>query len=140
MEYRRFGDTIVVRMDVGEEILAQVKAVAEKENIKFATVDALGAAKDFTIGVYNVPEQKYYSTQHQGAFEIVSLHGSIDTMDGEFYTHIHASFADNEGHFYGGHLNAAIIGATCEMFIREIDGKIDRKKDPEIGLNVFKFD
>ena len=139
MDYRRFGDTIVVRMDLDEEILEQLKVVAEKEHIKLATVDGLGAAKSFVTGVYSVPEQKYYSTEHTGAFEIVSLHGSIDTMNGEFYTHIHASFSNHEGNYYGGHLNAAVIGGTGEIFIRIIDGQIDREKDPVVGLNVFKF-
>lgn len=31
MDYKRFDDTILVRMDRGEEILEQVKAVALKE-------------------------------------------------------------------------------------------------------------
>ena len=42
MEYKRFGNTVVVRMDKGEEIVEQVKQVALKENIKLAQVSALG--------------------------------------------------------------------------------------------------
>ena len=34
MEYKRFGNTVVVRMDKGEEIVEQVKQVALKENIR----------------------------------------------------------------------------------------------------------
>ena len=33
MEYRKFGDTYVVRMDKGEEILEQVKALALAEHL-----------------------------------------------------------------------------------------------------------
>ena len=38
MDYRRFGDTLLVRIDRGEEILEQVKTVALKENIQLASV------------------------------------------------------------------------------------------------------
>ena len=43
MEYKRFGNTIVARIDKGEEILDKVKEIALKENIKLATINALGA-------------------------------------------------------------------------------------------------
>ena len=43
MEYRKFGNTLVVRIDKGEEILESVKVLAEKENIKLASIQALGA-------------------------------------------------------------------------------------------------
>ena len=42
MDYKRFNDTILVRMDRGEEILEQVKAVALKEHVTLASVQALG--------------------------------------------------------------------------------------------------
>ena len=57
MDYKRFDDTILVRMDRGEEILEQVKAVALKEHVALASVQALGAINDFTVGVYNVAEK-----------------------------------------------------------------------------------
>ena len=46
MDYKRFDDTILVRMDRGEEIVEQVKAVALKEHVTLASVQALGAIND----------------------------------------------------------------------------------------------
>ena len=70
MDYRRFGNTIVARFDRGEEITAQLRALCEKENIRLASVEALGATDEFTVGVYNVDEH-------------LSLPGSVNTMIGE---------------------------------------------------------
>lgn len=139
MDYRKFESTIVARIDKGEEILEKIKEIALKENIKLANVNALGATNDFTVGVYNVDEKKYYSNSFKGNFEIVSLTGTINTMNDEFYTHIHMSAGNDKGEVFGGHLNKAIVSATCEMVINIINGKVDRYKDEEIGLNLFKF-
>lgn len=140
MDYRKFGDTLLVRLDRGEEILEQVKALALKENITLASVQALGALGSFTVGVYNVDEKQYYANSFEGSYEIVSLTGTIDTMNGEFYTHLHLSAGNDKGEVFGGHLNRAVVSATCEMVVRLIDGKIDRKYDDVTGLNLFKFD
>ena len=139
MEYKRFQNTIVVRMDKGEEILEKIKEVALKENIKLASISALGATNDFTVGVFKTKEKKYDSNHFTGDFEIVSLTGSINTMNDEFYSHIHMSCGDHEGKVFGGHLNQAYVSVTVEMFIQIIDGKVDRKLDEEIGINLFQF-
>ena len=115
MEYRRFRDTLIVRIDKGEEILEQLRRVAEAEHIRLAGVSALGAICDFTAGVLNTGEKRYYSNRFQGHFEIVSLTGTVSTMNGEFYAHIHMSAGDEKGSVFGGHLNRALVSATCEM-------------------------
>lgn len=139
MEYRKFENKIIARIDKGEEILEKIKEIALQENIKLASINALGATNDFTVGVYKVDEKKYYSNEFKGNFEIVSLTGTINTMKGEFYTHIHMSAGNDKGEVFGGHLNKAVVSATCEMVIDIIDGKVDRYFDKEIGLNLFKF-
>lgn len=139
MDYRKFNHTIVARIDKGEEILEKVKEIALKEKIKLANVNALGATNDFTVGVFKTDEKKYYSNEFQGNFEIVSLTGTINTMNGEPYIHIHMSAGNDKGEVYGGHLNKAVMSATCEMVINVIDGAVDRYFDEEIGLNLFKF-
>ncbi len=139
MKYKRFDKTIVVRIDRGEEILDKIGELAEKESIKLASVSALGAVNDFTVGVFNTAEKKYYSNEFKGAFEIVSLTGSINTMDGKFYTHIHMSAGNEKGEVFGGHLNRAVVSATCEMIVTVIDGEIDRYADADVGLNLLKL-
>ena len=139
MEYRRFGNTIVARIDRGEEILEQVRAVALAEQVRLASVQALGAVEEFTVGVYNVPEQKYRANTFSGSYEIVSLTGTVNTMDGGFYCHLHMSAGNEKGEVFGGHLNRAVVSATCEMVLTVLDGTVDRFHDPVTGLNLFRF-
>ena len=141
MDYRRFGNTIIARIDKGEEILEQVKEIALREKISLASVQALGAVDQFTVGVFKTEEKEYLANEFQGSFEIVSLTGTINTMDGAFYCHLHLhmSAGNEKGEVFGGHLNRAVISATCEMVIHVIDGKVDRYHDEEIGLNLFRF-
>ena len=139
MDYRRFDNTIVARIDKGEEILDKIKEIALMENIKLASVSAIGATNSFTVGVFKTDEKNYYANVFEGNFEIVSLTGTINTMNNEFYTHIHMSAGNDKGEVFGGHLNRAIVSATCEMVINIINGKVDRKINEEIGLNLFNF-
>lgn len=139
MEYRKFGNTIFARIDRGEEILEKLKEISVKENIKLAHVSALGATNDFTVGVFNVDEKKYYANSFSGNFEIVSLTGTVTTMNGEFYAHLHMSAGNDKGEVFGGHLNRARISATCEMVITVADGTVERKFDEDVGLNLFDF-
>jgi uncharacterized protein len=140
MDYKRFDKKIVARIDKGEDILEQLEVISKKENIKLASVSALGATNDITVGVFHTAEKKYYAKHFTGDMEIVSLTGTVSTMNGEYYAHLHMSAGDTEGHVVGGHLNRAIISATCEMVIDIIDGQVDREKKEEVGLNIFKFE
>ena len=139
MDYKRIEDTIVLRVDKGEETLEQIKNVALKENIKLANVNGLGATNDFTVCVYDVVEKKFYDNKFSGPYEITSLTGSINTMNDEFYCHLHLSAADTKGSVIGGHLKSATISATSEIFIQIINGRVDRFRDEDTGLNLFKF-
>lgn len=139
MDYRRFDNTIIARIDKDEEILEQVKAISLKEHIKLGTVSALGAIREFTVAVYDTTDKQFYVNEFEGAYEIASLSGTINTMNDEFYTHLHMSAGDTTGKVFGGHLSKAVVSATCEMVITIINGYVDRVKDEEIGLNIFKF-
>ena len=145
MKYKKFENTIIARIDKGEDIVEQVKniylilVIALKENIKFASIQALGAINDFTVGVFKTKGKKYYANEFKGDYEIVSLTGTINTMNGEYYSHMHLSAGNDQGEVFGGHLNKAIVSATCEMVIQVINGQVDRYFDEEIGLNLLKL-
>ena len=139
MEYRKFDDHYVIRLDRGEEIVAKLKEVAQKEGIKLAYLTGIGAVGKVTAGVFDTKEKEFKGHTWEGDLEVVSIGGNINTMNGEIYAHFHISIADEEGHVYGGHLTEAVISGTGEMVLTEIKGNVDREYDEEIGLNLFKF-
>ena len=139
MRYARFDNTIVARIDRGEEIMTELKKIALAEDVRLAHISALGAVGDFTVGVFRTAEKQYRANRFTGDWEIVSLTGNITQMNGEYYAHLHMSAGNDKGEVFGGHLNRAVISATCEMVIDVIDGVVERRADPEVGLNLFEF-
>lgn len=139
MDYKRFDNAIVLRVDRGEEILEQLKAVCLKENVKLASVSGIGAINDLTSGVWDVERKEYFSNRFTGVYEVANLVGTITTMNGEYYAHIHISAGDAQGHVVGGHLNRAVVSATSEIVLHLIDGTVEREFDPGVGLNLLKF-
>ena len=145
MQFRRFVNKYFVRIDRGEEIMSTLKKFCEDEKITLAEVKALGAIDDFNVGLFDVEKKEYHKNRFQFPAEIVSLWGTVTTKDGEFYSHIHMSAGDKEGHVFGGHLNSAIVSATCEMIVDDIsEGSsngfvVERKFNEEVGLNLFEF-
>lgn len=140
MQFRKFGDKYFLRIDRGEEIMATLKKFCEAEKITLAEVKALGAVDDFSVGLFDVKEKKYHSHDFKFPAEITSLWGTVTTQDGEVYLHIHMSAGDSEGKVFGGHLNSAVVSATCEMIIDEVPGfTVERKFSDEVGLNLFEF-
>ena len=94
---------------------------------------------DFTVGVFKTKEKKYYANEFKGDYEIVSLTGTINTMNGEYYSHMHLSAGNDQGEVFGGHLNKAIVSATCEMVIQVINGQVDRYFDEENWIKFIKI-
>ena len=80
MEYKRFGNNIVVRMDRGEDIVEQVKVLAEREQIRLASVQALGAVTDVTVGVVNPEPTGEGAHRGPGPEELRARAGSSDPM------------------------------------------------------------
>ena len=141
MEYRRFGDKIVVRIDKGEELCAALLELAEKENIRMAGVTGIGASDDVTLGVFDTATKYYNKTVYNATdYEIGSVTGNLSRQGDKPYLHLHAVIGSPaKGECHAGHLNAAVISATCELVIDVIDGEVGRKFSDDIGLNLYEF-
>lgn len=141
MEYRRFGNKIVARMDRGEEVCAKLLELAEAEDIRLASVGGIGASNDVTLGVFDTCTKEYFKKRYNGIdYELGSVTGSLLRQDGAPYLHLHAVIGSpSHEQCHAGHLNAAVVSATCELVIDVIDGEVGREFSDEIGLNLFKF-
>lgn len=140
MEYKRFGDSYVIRFDRGDEIVSSLLDFCSKESVKLASVEGIGASDHVVIGLYNVEKKQYHKVEFNQAMEITSLLGNISVMNDKPYLHLHINLCDENMKVIGGHLNECRISATGEIIVRLIDGIVDRRLDSEVtGLNLFKF-
>lgn len=139
MDYQKCGQHLVIRLDRGEEVVATVTAIVQKEGIRLANVTGIGAVDRAVVGTYAVAEQTYHKKTVQGDMEIVSLNGTVTEMNGEPYLHLHAVLGDLAGQLTGGHLNEAIISGTGELVLTCMDGVVDRQRDAAVGLNTLNF-
>lgn len=139
MNYQFIANKVFVRLDPGEEIIEKITELAKAQQITLATVSGLGAINAFTVGVFHPKDKQYDSNQFTGDFEIVSLTGTVTTMNGAPYIHFHLSAGDETGAVFGGHLNQAVVSATCEIVLDIIDGTVERLYSPDINLNLFHF-
>lgn len=139
MEYRRFGNTFVIRIDKGEEIVKSLTTICEKEQIGLGWVKGIGAVNDVTIGLFETATKTYISKHLKGDYEITGLLGNISRMDRKPYLHLHINISGTDYNVLGGHLNSATVSATCEIILHTIEGKVGRQLDENIGINLYNF-
>ena len=144
MEYKKMGDTIYVRVDRDDEVIASVLDVCRKESVKSAIFSGIGGCSSAELQVF-IPETGAFETERlEGMLELVSLNGNVVTGDdGQLYHHTHAlfSYKSNDQHgMAGGHLKSTTVRYTAEIELRPtIGGVIARKYDPETGTGFWSF-
>jgi predicted DNA-binding protein with PD1-like motif len=138
MEYKKFNDQYVLRLDPEDKIIESLKKFALKEHIVLATVEGIGAVKSFTVGFFNPVTKQYQEKQFDGYFEITSLLGNITTKNNEPYFHLHGTFGNDQYLLFGGHLKEATVSITGEIFVKPVAGAVNREMNP-IGINIIKF-
>ena len=133
MEYRRFDNTVILRLDPDEEICEQLMKVAVRERIRLASISGLGAVKELTTGVFDTVTKEYHANDFQGAFEIVSLTGTITQKDGECVSActfkrrgcerkcIRRSSEPGGCQRYGGNYSSGVSGQVGRKFSERLD-------------------
>ncbi len=140
MEYRKYGDTYIARIDRGEEILESLTALCRKEGIRLAAVQAIGAVDHAVVGLYDVTEQAFLTKEFDEPMEIASLVGTVTRTGNAPHLHLHVTLCDRELRTHGGHASALRVSVTCEAVLRTLPGVVDHQRDEETGLSVFRFD
>ncbi|WP_290923482.1 PPC domain-containing DNA-binding protein [Halodesulfovibrio sp.] len=139
MEYLRYDSRLLIRLDPGDEVVSALTEICTKEEIPLGIISGIGAVNKATVGLFNPVTKEYFSTTLEKDFEITNLTGNVSQMNNEVYLHLHATLADIEHNAFGGHLNAATVSATAEIWIDIVDGFVDREFSETIGLNLLKF-
>ena len=144
MEYRKYGDTVYIRMDRGDEIIGGILELCRRERIASAIYSGIGGCGRAEIQTF-LPESGRFETETlSGMLELVSLNGSVVTDEaGQYYHHTHAVFSYKDGpehRMAAGHMKSITVLYTAEIELRPVrGGEIKRKYDPETGTGFWSF-
>ena len=144
MDYRKYGDTVYIRVDRDDEIISCILDVCRKEQICSAVFSGIGGCSEAQIQTF-LPEAGIFETRKiSGMLELVSMNGNVVTDEtGGLYTHTHAMFSYKDGESHrvaGGHIKSITVLYTAEIELRPIaEEKIMRQFDPETGTGFWSF-
>ena len=139
MKYTQSGNTYLLVLQKGEEIISALTQFAAQTNLTCATVSGIGATDDAEMGVFDTFEKQYYTKQIRAMTEITALCGNITQKDGKPYVHLHATLATMFD-VVGGHLSKAIVSATAEIFVTAYPIATNRQFDSAVGINLLTWE
>lgn len=144
MQYSRgaTGRVFFVRFDNGDDAVAVLAEIAEKENISLASVNLLGAIERATI-VSGPKEPVLPPDPNVVVFndgrEVIGF-GTITRREGKPRIHLHASFGSKKSSLTGCLKVGSSTFITMEAVITEITGiSLTRRVDELSGIDLVSF-
>ena len=137
MKARKIGNDFIIRLEKGDKIIESLKKFCTENRIKLGYFTGLGAVSTATLAHYTVENKKYTEKTFSGPLEIIQLNGNITKMDGKPYLHAHIILSKKSMEAVAGHLVEGTVSATCEIVLRTLKGRVGRKRNEEIGLNLM---
>ncbi len=142
MEYEvgKIGRVVVARGFEGEDVYAQIEALAAKEKIASAAVLVVGGLRKakVVVGPRNPvgPIEPQY-VEFDDAREIAGV-GTIFSDEGTPRLHLHAAIGRGNEAINGCPRGGATVFCVLEVVMIEIDGTTaTRGIDPQIGLKLL---
>jgi len=125
MDWTRSGDDIFIRLDPGEEIHAGIREVANQEKINAAAITSgIGRTRNNAYGFMNA-EHIYQRWTLEEPCELVTLQGNFARLkDGSGFTHLHATFTNDDVEVHAGHLFEATVEVVAEIHMRVMSQSI----------------
>ncbi len=130
----------VGKLDYDGDLLDQLTAICQKENISLGKVQAIGAVQKAKVGYYNQKTREYQLIEIDRNLEITNLCGNISLRDNKPMVHAHITLADKDGNAFGGHLVQGTIVFACEFIIHILAGPAyHRAHDENTGLPLWNI-
>jgi len=128
----------VGKLDYDGDLLDQLTAICQKENISLGKVQAIGAVQKAKVGYYNQKIREYQLIEIDRDLEITNLSGNISLRDNKPMVHAHITLSDKDGNAFGGHLVQGTIVFACEFIIQTFAGPAHhRAHDENTGLPLW---
>ena len=132
--------TYVLVFDRGDEVMRELKRFAKERKLTASSLTAIGAFERATLGYFNWERKDYDRIEVDEQVEVVTLAGDIALADGEPKIHAHVVLGRRDGAALGGHLLEATVRPTLELTLVETPVTLQRRHDPETGLNLIRLE
>ena len=133
------SDFIVVTLEPGEEIIACLLDVAETHDVRAGCLTGLGSTSEAEIAFFDPEKKEYVPRVFSEPMEIGSMVGNFSRLEDGAHAHVHITVSGPDLIAFTGHLNRAVVGTACEIYVRKLATEVARVKDPEAGFNPLKL-
>jgi predicted DNA-binding protein with PD1-like motif len=127
----------ILRLETGEEIFSAIKVFAEQEKITSAYFSGIGACSQAELAYFDMSSKQYLRKKFEVDMEIVSFTGNLSLLNQEIVLHAHSVLSKPDFTCLGGHVMSMTISATCEIFLVNLKGSMERKLDINTNLNLL---
>jgi len=131
-------EVFIGKLGHGGDLLEEITGICQRENIRLARFEALGAVQRARLAFYNQETHEYQFFVIDQPLEITKLVGNVSLKDGSPFVHAHITLADKKGNAYGGHLASGTVVFACEFIVEVFDGQVlQRDFDETTGLFLW---
>jgi uncharacterized protein len=127
----------IYSLKAGAKLPDEIVAIATKEKIPTARVEAIGGVERLRLAYFNHESKKYEEHEFREFLEATSIMGNITLKDGKQFLHIHGTFGRKDLSVIAGHVMAATVFPLLEVVITPTRNRALRRFDDELGLNVI---
>ncbi len=137
MEWKQIEDRYLIRLDVGDEVIASVQGFAAELGIGSGMVSGIGGIENVVLGYYDLDARSYLKKELEGRYEMLNLAGNLSLVDKERFFHAHAIVSGPDMATLGGHLFQATVAVTAELYLWGSTVSVSRSLDDGVGLNTL---
>ena len=138
--YQKVKDRYILSIDNHQEIMEALAAFCREKGISAGEITGIGAICEATFRFLDPATKQYVDKTFEEQMEITNLTGNISVKDDAPYLHVHLTCSRRDYSCVGGHLLSARINGACELLVEDYSlTTVNRRTDPETGLNLYDF-
>jgi predicted DNA-binding protein with PD1-like motif len=134
------GTQWVLRLDDGQDLFEALSGFARDEHVRAgAILFGIGMFQKATFGYWD--GHQYQPHDLTVPHEVIALHGTIATVDGDPSVHLHSAVAGPDHRLVGGHLLRATVGILQEVVVETFPGRtFGRNLSETFGLRMLDLE
>jgi uncharacterized protein len=137
MRIQKQENSYIVILEIGEALISSLTAFAQQEQISAASINAIGALRDFQLGYYYLDRKEYGRKKFQEIAELISCSGNIAIRKQSPFIHVHALLGRDDFTVVGGHLFEGVVAVTAEVIVVPFPTEMERTFDERTGLYLI---